>query len=364
MMNDGTIRVGIIGADTKMSWAGSSHVPALANLPGFKLAAVATRSADSAREAAEAYGADRWFDDGMALIASDAVDIITVAVRVPAHRELVLAAIAAGKPVYCESPLGSSVAESEVMADAARASGVPTLIGLQARYNPALRRAAEMVASGAIGRPLTARVISTTSGFGPAFPAAYDYFNKIEAGANLLTISVGHTLDALEAVVGAIAEVDARTAILYPSVQLVDTGETSRRETADQVAVLGRTRDGCEFVVDVNGNVPIEDANFVMEVRGTDGWLKLTGGSLFGFQGGDLALTSSASFDPPEAPAVGAGAAPPAVNVGEAYAALARDMREGTRTAMGFELAVYNSRLIAAVDQAARTGTRQQAPGA
>lgn len=99
-------------------------------------------------------------------------------------------------------------------------------------------------------------------------------------------------------------------------------------------------------------------------MRGTEGWLKLTGGFPFGFQAADLALTSSASFEQPDAAAVGADAPPPAINVGEAYVALAGDIRNGTATAAGFDAAVRSSRLIAAVTEAARTGMRQQAPAA
>jgi predicted dehydrogenase len=115
------IRVGIIGADTKASWAKVSHVPAIKGLPGLKLAAVATRNEQSAREAAEAFGADRWFSDPFAMIHDDRIDLITVAVKVPAHRELVLVALGAGKAVYCEAPLGCSVPETEEMAHAVRA---------------------------------------------------------------------------------------------------------------------------------------------------------------------------------------------------------------------------------------------------
>jgi len=121
------IRVGIVGANSQGGWAKLSHVPAINGLPGLKLAAVATRS--GAREAAEAFGADRWFSDPFAMIRDDQIDVITIAVKVPAHRDLVLAALAAGKAVYCEAPLGSTVAESEEMARAAGA--LHTAIGLQ-----------------------------------------------------------------------------------------------------------------------------------------------------------------------------------------------------------------------------------------
>src|SRR3954447_11635646 len=107
------IHVGIVGADNKGSWARVSHVPAVEGQPGIRLAAVATRNEHSAREAAEAFGVDRWFSDPFTMIRDDQIDLITIAVRVPAHRDLVLAALDAGKAVYCEAPLGRSVAETE-----------------------------------------------------------------------------------------------------------------------------------------------------------------------------------------------------------------------------------------------------------
>jgi Oxidoreductase family, NAD-binding Rossmann fold len=102
----------------KASWAKVSHVPAINALPGLRLAAVATRNEQSARAAAEAFGADRWFADPYAMIRDDLIDIVTIAVKVPAHRELVLAALDAGKAVYCEEPLGRNVPETEEMASA------------------------------------------------------------------------------------------------------------------------------------------------------------------------------------------------------------------------------------------------------
>src|SRR6266446_1179101 len=159
------IRVGIVGANTKAGWARISHVPAINGIPGLKLAAVATRNEQSAREAAEAFGADRWFSDPFAMMRDERIDLVTIAVKVPAHRKLVLAALNAGKAVYCEAPLERTVAETEEMASAAGSSH--TAIGLQGRLNPAVRRAAQLLSSGKIGRPLNARIVSTNVGFGP-----------------------------------------------------------------------------------------------------------------------------------------------------------------------------------------------------
>ncbi|MFD7025678.1 Gfo/Idh/MocA family protein [Promicromonospora sukumoe] len=363
MTND-LIRVGIIGADARASWAGAAHVPALAAQPGMVLAAVATRREESAREAARVFGVDRWFADPYALIRDPDIDVVTVAVKVPAHRELVLAALAAGKAVYSESPLGATVEEAEEMA--AAAGSLHTAIGLQGRLNPAVRRAAEIVAQGRIGRPLSARVTATTFGNGPESVSAYEYFDKAASGAGFLNIAVGHVLDVVEAVLGDITEIDARTELLWPEVALVDTGATTVREVPDHVDAVVGTTSGAPVSVQVLAGVPAPDAHFVLEVRGEQGWLRLTGDHPAGVQVGDLTLTSSAAFDAPDRP-VATGTGPAAaevwagasINVGEVYASLARDLADGTRHTPGFDRAVHNSRLVARLEQAARTGVRQ-----
>jgi predicted dehydrogenase len=299
------IRVGLVGADTKASWAKVSHVPAINGFAGLKLAAVATRNEQSARQAAEAFGADRWFSDPFAMIRDDRIDVVTIAVKVPAHRELVLAALDAGKAVYCEAPLGRTVAETEEMASAG--GSLHTAIGLQGRLNPAVRRAAQLVYSGRIGRPLNARIVSTTIGFGPEMPSTHDYFNKASSGANLLTINAGHTLDVIETVLGAIIEVDSRTEVLWPVIKLADTGEDTLRETADHIGVLGKTRSGAVVTADIGGGVAPENARFSFEIRGSKGWLSLTGGHPYGFQAGDLKLTSNVPFTPPDEAVVSGG---------------------------------------------------------
>lgn len=357
-MTERDIRVGIVGANANGNWATASHVPAVTGLPGLRLAAVATRNEQSAFEAAEAFGADRWFGDPFAMIRDDLIDLVTVAVKVPAHRELVLAALEAGKAVYCEAPLGRHVPETEEMASAARSRH--TAVGLQGRSNPAVRRAAEVVSSGELGHLLNARVVSSVPGFGPEMPSAHDYFNRASSGANLLTIVAGHTLDVVEAVLEPIIEVDARTQILWPTVTLMEIGAESVRETADHVDVLGKTRSGAVFTADINAGA---EPRFRFEIRGSQGWLRLSGDHPYGFQAGDLTLTSSVPFMPPDEAAVSGGLMGAAINVGEVYAHLARDVRAGTHTTPGFAHALHNTRLIDAVRRAAERGERQSLAG-
>jgi predicted dehydrogenase len=356
MAQESPLQVGIVGASAKSGWAKMSHVPAIKGLPGLKLAAVAASSEQSAREAAEAFGAERWFSDPFAMIRDDQIDIIAVSVRVPSHREFVLAALAAGKAVYCEAPLGRSVQETEEMTRAV--GSLHTAIGLQGALNPSVRRAAQLVSSGKIGRPLSARVVCNTLGFGPELPASHDYFNKAGSGANLLTINGGHTLDALEVILGEIVEVDARTEIVWATVTLKGTGEKSSREVPDQVSILGKTRSGTVFTADLNAGVTAGEM-FRFEIRGSEGWLSLTSDHPYGFQAGEVGLKSNVAFTPPVEPAV-FGAPATAINVGEVYASLIRDMNAGTYDTPGFQHALHNARLVEAVRRAAERGERQR----
>jgi predicted dehydrogenase len=357
-MSQRELSIGIVGANARSGWAKASHIPAINGLAGVRLAAVATRNECSAREAAETFGADRWFSDPFAMIRDDLINVITIAVKVPAHRELVLAALDAGKTVYCEAPLGRTVSEAQEMASAAGLRH--TAIGLQGRLNPAVRRAAQLLSSGRIGRPLNARIASTTVGFGPQLPSIHDLFNKASSGANLLTITAGHTLDVVEAILGPVVEVDARTEILWPAVKLTDLGEESVRETADYAGILGKTRSGAVFTVDIHGGVAPEHAHFRFEIRGSEGWLNLTSDHPYGFQAGDLKLTSNIPFAAPDRALVSGGLMGASINVAEVYAHLVRDMHAGTYSTPGFEHALHSARLIDAAKRAAQQGKRQK----
>ena len=164
----------------------------------------------------------------------------------------------------------------------------------------------------------------------------------------------------VEAALGPIIEVDVRTEILWPTVKLTDTGEENLRETPDHVDVLGKTHSGAVFTANINDGLAPRDVRFSFEIRGSEGWLFLTGGHAYGFQAGDLKLTSSVGFVPPEEAAVSGGFMGAAINVGEVYAHLVRDLHAGTYSTPGFEHALHNARLIDIVRRAAERGERQK----
>ena len=119
-----SIGVGIIGASPGAGWAAATHVPALQALPQYDLRAVATSRAESARRAAAEWSVDA-FDDPRQLIAHPGVDLVVVAVKVPDHHELVTQALAAGKMVFSEWPLGVDLAQAEDLTARAAAAACP-----------------------------------------------------------------------------------------------------------------------------------------------------------------------------------------------------------------------------------------------
>ncbi len=352
------IRVGVVGAHPLRSWAKDSHIPAIAQAPGLTLSAVATREEDSARSAAQAYGAAHWFTDAAALCASDAVDLVAVCVKVPEHDAVVRAALAAGKHLYCEWPLGRSVEEADALAAAAEQAGVHHAIGLQGSASPAVRRARTLIGQGRFGRLLSARGVSTTAGYAAQLPSAYAYLNAPSNGANLTTILGGHTLDLVERLLGGAEALGALAAIQHLLVRLTDTGEVIARTTPDQVFVTGRFASGCIASIEVGGD-RAGDTPFTCEVIGTEGTLRLLGGHPHGFQAGALALELDGVAEPLDAPVAAGGLAGAAANVGEVYAALARDIGDGSHTLANFAHAARLMRRIAAVTRAAETGVRQ-----
>ena len=116
-MTEKRFRVGIVGLEPGRSWAARAHVPALRALSDdYEIAGVANTSLESAQKAAAALEIPRAFNDVAELVSSPDVDIVAVTVRVSYHLEMVKAAIAARKHVFCEWPLGNGLAEAEELA--------------------------------------------------------------------------------------------------------------------------------------------------------------------------------------------------------------------------------------------------------
>src|SRR5438093_1780411 len=214
-MPESTFGVGIIGVSPSRGWAATAHIPALRARPNDEIRARSAHSAESAHAAGEAFGVSAVFSDHERLVRQADIDVVAVTVKVPHHRELVSAALAAGKAVYCEWPLGRDLDEARGMAALATEHGVRTVVGLQARQAPAIEFVRELLRDGYVGE-----VLSTTM-VGLSIPADVvrqpnAYMLEKTNGANMLTIAVGHSLDLLNYVLGEFADLSAVSNLRRP----------------------------------------------------------------------------------------------------------------------------------------------------
>jgi predicted dehydrogenase len=223
MATSSKIRVGIVGASASRGFASIAHIPALRALPQFELAAVCTTRRETAEAAARHFGAKLAFSDPDELARHPDIDLVTVSVKVPDHYRPVMAAIETDKHVYCEWPLGRDTNEAVRMRDAAEASGIRHAVGLQGQMSPAINYARDLIADGYVGRLLTATMIGCAPNWGETIDRAYqaDRAN----GANLLTITGGHQIDALCYCLGEFRELTALAVSQRNRIPLETTGE-------------------------------------------------------------------------------------------------------------------------------------------
>ena len=160
------LRVGIVGANPSRGFASIAHIPALQALPGFEISAVCTTRQESADAAARHYGVPLAFSNAGEIARHPDVDLVVVSVKVPDHYLPVMAAIEAGKHVYCEWPLGRDTAEAVRMLDAAERKGVRHAVGLQGQMSPAINYVKDLVADGYTGRVLSATMVACAPNWG------------------------------------------------------------------------------------------------------------------------------------------------------------------------------------------------------
>src|SRR3989449_4996859 len=275
-MPESTLGVGIIGVSPARGWAATAHIPALRALPNYEIRALSGHSAESAREAGEAFGVAAVFSDHEELVAQPDVDVVAVTVKVPHHRELVSAALAAGKAVYCEWPLGRDLDDARAMATLAAEHGVRTVVGLQARQAPAIEFVRELLRDGYVGEVLSTTMIGLSVP-GDVVIQPNVYMLDRNNGANLLTVAVGHSLDTLNHVLGEFADLSAVSAIRRPLITAEQTREQIVKTAADQIAVLGTLTSGATASVHVREAVA-GGIGFLWEINGTDGTSPASGG--------------------------------------------------------------------------------------
>ena len=365
-MAESSLGVGIIGVSPTRGWAATAHIPALRALPNYEIRALSARSTDSARAAGEMFGVSAVFSNHEQLVTQPDIDLVVVTVKVPHHRELVSAALAAGKAVYCEWPLGRDLEEARAMAALAAEQGVRTVIGLQARQAPAIAFVRELLSDGYVGEVLSTTMVGL-SVLGGVVVQPNAYMLDRNNGANALTIAVGHSLDALSYVLGEFAALSAVSELRRPLITIEETGEQIVKTAADQIAVIGTLASGATVSIYVREAVA-GGTGFLWEINGADGTLRITAGAAYpgifpltvaGAQGSDepaeLAIPAALTQKWPELTNL---QGTPAYNVGRVYAAFAADIGNETHLVPDFADAVPRHEVIDAIERSAASGKR------
>lgn len=148
------LRVGLIGSGFmgKAHAFGYSAAARVFDLPfELEFTCLADVTADAAVKAASALGFARSTADWRQLVADPEIDVVNITAPNALHKEMALAAIAAGKHVYCEKPLAPLAKDAREMALAAEAKGAKTQVGFNYLCNPMLTLAREMIAAGELG---------------------------------------------------------------------------------------------------------------------------------------------------------------------------------------------------------------------
>jgi predicted dehydrogenase len=183
-----SIGVAVIGA----GMAGKAHAAAYrsastvfdSTLPPIRLVSIADAYEPLAVATAARFGAERHDTSWRAVVEADDVDVVSVVVANALHREIVEAALAAGKHVLCEKPLSDTLADARAMVSAADAASTVARIGLTYRRSPGLAFLADLVRSGRLGRIFNVNgVYWTDYGCNPDGPISWRYKGPNGSGA-------------------------------------------------------------------------------------------------------------------------------------------------------------------------------------
>jgi predicted dehydrogenase len=368
MTSTSRLRVGLIGAGGR--WGPWAHVPALQGLPQTELYAVCTAHADTAQAAAEKYGVKHAYGDVNALGADPQVEAALIAVRVPAHYALTKSALEAGKHVYCEWPLGANTKEAEELAALARAKKLQVMVGLQRRASPAYLYMRELIKDGYVGEMLSVNMTLMNSGV-LTRTSDRTWQRDIALGANPLTITFGHAIDAVLMVVGELTEVSAIVSTQAKQWFETDTKKYVDTTAPDNIMIQGRLENGAVLGANV-GVQPWHGSGYRFEVYGKEGTLMMIGGGESGqeanrkIMGGrkddkalqELPVPERLKWVPEEVRKVGR-----AYDVGQMWVRFAEAIRSGARLEPDFDHAVRRHRMLDAVVRASETGQRQKIDG-
>ncbi len=194
--------------------------------------------------------------------------MVTIAVRPRFHSEIAVAALTAGKMVYCEWPLARNTPEALTMAAVARDTGVRNAVGLQGTFSPGLRLVADLVGQGRIGRPVTFEASLLQSRFGVDSDRSWLVDQSEASGA--LFVASAHLIDAVQYLLGEISSLAGVERLSAPDGSFDDTGEHFVWRTSDTVMLVAELASGVVGTFNVS-NVTYPPQGFNLRITGDEG---------------------------------------------------------------------------------------------
>ncbi len=272
-----SLGIGLIGTGFmgKCHALGFRAAPAVfGHLPRLDLTMLADVDAKIAGDAADAFGFDRWTTDWHSLVHDPDVDIVAITSPNFLHQQMAMAAISAGKHVYCEKPLALDARGAGEMTKAAEAAGIKTLVGYNYLHNPAIRLAQEIIQAGEIGEIIHFRGNHFEDYLAsPDSPYTWRS-SKAKAGAGVVADLGSHIISLARRLVGEIEAVQAMLRIVVKERPLAD--DPSRKkpvEVDDQAQMLLRFKDGPTGTIEASAVAAGRKMNLAFEITGSRGTL-------------------------------------------------------------------------------------------
>jgi predicted dehydrogenase len=271
-----TFGVGVIG----FGFIGKVHTYGYLNLPlfydpppaRFKLVGVATSRPETAQKAAEQGGFVFGTADWRELIARDDIHIIHICSPNSLHLPQLLAAIAAGKHIYCDKPLVVTEEEADQVEAALRDYRGIGQMTLQYRFYPATLRAKQLIEEGFLGEVIGFRAAYLHAGsVDPSRPMGWKQL-KSEGGGVLRDLG-SHIVDLMDHLIGPIRSVLTETRILYP-MRPNSRGEMTPVEADDQMLMLARLANGALGTIEASKIATGAEDELRFEIHGDRGALR------------------------------------------------------------------------------------------
>lgn len=272
-LNVGLIGSGFMGRSHALAWRMAPTVFGLPVEPRLEL--VADIDAASAAKAAAGFGFRRSTGDWQALVADPEVDLVDITTPNKLHEPMALAAIAAGKALYCEKPLAPDATIAFRMAAAAEAAAVPTAVGFNYIKNPMVRLARDIARSGEIGELWNYRGIHAECWMAePGLP--WSWRLDPSGGAGAIADLGSHAISMARFVVGDIAEVCADLQTVIKERPVAPGAAAMRRvEVDDQSRALVRFATGMGGVIESDWAAQGRVMHLGFELHGSKGSILL-----------------------------------------------------------------------------------------